>query len=226
MNPLQKMTLLATAAFTLVCPAVSTSAPAVATIDPFSDKPCYLCHQSRVTGLNVHSALDGNRCTPCHKLSNGNHQANHNFSEVKDRTARLCYECHEDQSRQKSVHQPILDNNCTRCHAPHRSNHRNLLKSPLPGLCFECHQQALVNEEQTSRSTDFRNGNQNLHYLHVRKNAIACMTCHQPHASSQEYLLTTKSGSDKESLTLTYRRTPTGGNCATSCHGTLDYRRK
>jgi len=227
MNPSNTMTLLA-AISTLVfaLPAVSISSPPKETIDPFSGKACYLCHQSRVSGANIHSALMENRCTPCHKLSNGNHQANHSFSEVKDRTARLCYECHDDQSRQKSVHPPVMDKNCLGCHAPHVSAHRNLLKSPLSRLCFECHDQALLNEEETVKSTDFRDGNRNLHYLHARKNALPCLSCHQPHAGSQEHLLITKTGSGKEQVTLTYKATRTGGSCTTSCHDTIDYLRK
>jgi len=201
-------------------------AAAEGTIDLFSGKPCYRCHLSKVSGPGLHSALEENRCTPCHKFSNGNHQANRRFSEVKDRTARLCYECHDDQSHQKSVHPPIIAHECLGCHAPHASPHGNLLKVTLGRLCFECHARTLVNEETTVQATGFRDGNSNLHYLHARKSELPCLTCHQAHASSQEYLLRTTGSSGKNLVTLTYQATATGGSCTSSCHDAAEYVRK
>lgn len=201
-------------------------AAAEGTIDPYSGKPCYRCHPGKVNGPGVHGALKGNLCTPCHKLSNGNHRADHRLSEAKDRTARLCYECHDDQSRQRSVHPPIIDNDCLGCHVPHASTNGNLLKTPLPRLCFACHDRALLNEEKTGQATGFRDNNRNLHYLHARKSAIPCLACHQVHASSQDHLIGTKGVNGKNLVTLAYQATSTGGNCTSSCHGAADYARK
>ena len=201
-------------------------ASAEETIDTFSGKPCYRCHLSKVSGPVTHGALNGNRCTPCHKLSNGNHQIDHRFTEAKDRTARLCYECHDDQSRQKSVHPPIIDNDCFGCHALHTSRYDKLLKVPLARLCFKCHDRALVSEQQTLLTTGYRNGSRNLHYVHVRKSAIPCLACHHAHASSQDHLIRAAGRSDTSQVTLIYRATSTGGNCTSSCHGPADYARK
>ena len=201
-------------------------AAAEGTVDLFSGKPCYRCHLSKVNGPGLHSALEGNRCTPCHKFSNGNHQADRRFSEVKDRTARLCYECHDDQSRKKSVHPPIIAHECLGCHAPHASPHGSLLRTPLQRLCFTCHDRALMNEENTVQATGFRNGNDNLHYLHARENGLPCLTCHHAHASSQAYLLRTNGAIGKNPVSLIYQATASGGKCTSSCHDSADYVRK
>lgn len=195
------------------------------TIDPFSGKPCYKCHRSRTVGVSVHGALDGNKCTPCHKLSNGNHQANHFFSEVRDKTAALCYECHDDSSREKSVHGPIIEKNCLSCHSPHTSGHSSLLKKPLYRLCFDCHEQSLFSGEAENMTGKFRNGKVNLHFTHFSKNGIGCLSCHQPHASSLQRLIVKESGKGKERVTINYRQTENGGSCSTSCHDQLEYRR-
>lgn len=225
-NPLGKTIFAVAATIILGAGTSASAAPVVGTIDPYSGKPCVLCHPGKLAGPGLHGALDGNRCVPCHKLSNGNHTINHSFSEPKDRTARLCYECHPDQSRQLSVHAPVMENSCLVCHAPHSSPHSRLLKNPWPILCFSCHDKGLERDEQTDKSTAFRDNRRNLHYLHLRKAGISCLTCHQPHASSQERLLRTawKSGKDQEKLT--FRSTLTGGSCNTSCHDELSYSRK
>jgi len=213
-------------ALLLVAGHINEAFAAEGTIDLFNGKPCTLCHPSKVSGPGLHGALEGNRCTPCHKISNGNHQIDHRYSEVKDRTSRLCYECHNDQYREKSVHPPILDNDCLGCHTPHSSAHGNLLKAPLGHLCFQCHKRALVDDEKTVVATGFRDGNINLHYLHARKHALACLACHHAHSGSQDHLIRAVGGSGSSKVTLTYQAAPTGGSCTTSCHDGAGYVRK
>lgn len=202
------------------------AAQAKGTIDPVSGKPCYQCHKSKVTGVKVHTALADHECTPCHANTGGDHQKNPALYAVKDKSANLCWQCHDSLAKQKSVHPIITDEGCLGCHAAHNSPFANLLKDKLPGLCFECHDKKLLNDAKTQKATGFRDGNQNLHQLHAKKNRIACLSCHDPHASSQEHLLRTKGMNGKESVAITYAATPAGGNCTVSCHDQLSYRRK
>jgi len=204
----------------------ASSANAAATIDQFSGKPCYKCHQSKLTAPYVHSALTDRKCTPCHKTTNGNHQNNHSFSEVKERSSALCYECHDNRSRQKSVHPPIIANDCLCCHAPHASTYQHLLRFELKGLCFECHAHILVTGKETSDATGFRNKEQNLHYLHAGKIEIPCLTCHDVHDSNQLHLIRPKGFSGRETVTISYIANATGGNCTTSCHEAMAYSRQ
>ena len=215
--------------FALLCgsnqQSVALAAESGATIDVFTGKACYACHRSKLKAPFVHDALTDGKCVPCHKVTNGNHMSDHRLSAVKDRSSRLCYECHENLSRQKSVHHPILDTNCLSCHAPHASPYENLLRFEKKGLCFQCHEHTLVTEEETRAATGFRDGIKNLHSLHGRRN-IPCLTYHDAHASTQFHLIRPKGTNDRETVTITYATTPTGGTCTPTCHDAASYGRK
>ena len=52
-------------------------------------------------------------------------------------------------------------------------------------LCFSCHVSDLVKDKSGRGLTQFRNGDLNLHWLHVnREKGRNCRSCHQTHASS------------------------------------------
>lgn len=202
------------------------SAAETGTIDEVSGKPCYKCHASKVTAPFVHSGLSGKECTPCHTATGGNHQKDHSLYSVKDKSSKVCYECHENQTAKKSVHPPIMDNDCLGCHAPHASNFKYQLGLPVKQLCFECHDKSLVADKETDKN-GFRDGLSNLHNLHSgEKNGIACLTCHDIHASDQLHMIRPKGMNGKEAVTITYATTPKGGNCTVSCHDPLGYERK
>lgn len=219
-------TLLASAAILLFTGTICRATESQGTIDPVSGKPCYKCHRSKVAGPKIHDALAGNECTPCHDTTGGDHQKNHNLYAVKDRSAQLCWQCHESVAKQKSVHPIITDEGCLGCHTPHSSSSGNLLRAQVPALCFKCHDNSLVTEQNTQSATGFRDGTENLHYLHAGKNAIPCFTCHDVHASSQLHLIRPKGTNGKEAVTITYSATEKGGTCTASCHDTLGYERK
>ncbi len=196
------------------------------TVDPINGKPCYKCHRSKVSGPNIHPALADNQCEPCHATTGGDHKMKLGLYNVKDRSAKLCWECHDSLVGQKSVHPIITEEGCLGCHAPHSSTLGKLLKATPPVLCFRCHEQSLVDEKETQKATNFRDGTQSLHFVHAGKNGIPCLTCHDQHASSQLHLLRTKGTNGKEAVTITYTATDKGGNCTVSCHDPLGYERK
>ena len=203
----------------------ATAAETKGTIDPVSGKPCYRCHASKVKAPFVHSGLADKECTPCHNVSSGNHQMDHSLNAVKDKSSKVCYECHESHLSQKSVHPPIMDNDCLGCHAPHASNFKYQLGMPAAKLCFQCHDQSLVSEKDTDKN-GFRDGTSNLHYTHVTEKGVACLACHDVHASSQLHLMRPKGTNGKDAVTITYTTTAKGGNCTVSCHDALGYERK
>lgn len=225
---MKKMVIMIFMAFVCcACFSAGVSAAESGTVDAVSGKPCYRCHQSKVTAPFVHSAIAGKECTPCHNATGGNHQANKALYAVKDKSTKLCYECHDNQSSKKSVHGPIQEDNCLGCHASHAANRKFLLGENPPKICYECHDQALVLEKDTEKATGFRDGTTNFHFLHAgEKNAIPCLTCHDVHASDQQHLIRAKGTNGKEAVTLTFKKSDKGGNCTTSCHDAMDYTRK
>ena len=195
--------------------------------DLWSVKPCYQCHRSKITALYVHEAVAGKECTPCHQVAAGSHQSDKTLFAVKDKSAKLCQECHESQAAPKSVHPVIESDGCIGCHAPHNSPLKRLLRFEVPRLCFECHDRGLVEQKETAKGTGFRDGVQNLHYLHAgEKNGLPCLACHDVHASSQLHLMRTNGSVGKDAVTIVYSATDKGGNCAVSCHDALGYERK
>ncbi|UFS71951.1 cytochrome c3 family protein [Geomonas sp. RF6] len=194
------------------------------TVDPKSGKACYECHRSKVTGAYVHSALADKECTPCHEVSAGSHQKDHKLFGVKDKSAALCYQCHDSNSKAKSVHPVIEAESCLVCHAKHNSPQQYLLK--VEADCFNCHEKALVEQKQTTKGTAFRDGQDNLHFVHAGTNKISCLACHNVHASAQLHLITPKGKKGAETVTTTYTTTDKGGNCTTSCHDAMGYERK
>lgn len=205
----------------------SASAEETGTIDAVSGKPCYKCHQSKVTAPFVHTAMASKECTPCHNATGGNHQTNTALYGVKDKSTKLCYECHDNLSKKKSIHGPIQEDSCLGCHAPHAANQKFLLGQKTPELCFECHNKELLLEKETQKATGFRDGTNNLHVLHAGvKTGIPCAACHDMHASDQAKLIRPKGKNGKEDVTLSFKETDKGGNCTTNCHDALGYERK
>ncbi len=142
----------------------------------------------------------------------------------------------------KYLHGPIQKGACTPCHDPHGSNFFRMLKGNYPaelykpyqeedgtyGLCLTCHDKNLLRFPETSLYTKFRNGTENLHYVHMvkKRKGRTCRVCHEPHASDGEKLISkdgTKFGNWK--IPLNFTITPTGGGCTPGCHRTFKYDR-
>jgi predicted CXXCH cytochrome family protein len=225
MKPLNK-TLVICAAILSLTASFCLAAETAGTVDPVSGKPCYKCHRSKVSAPKIHDALAGNECGPCHKNTGGDHQKNHALYAVKDRSAKLCWECHDAVANLKNVHPVISEEGCLGCHAPHSSSLRKLLRDEPPALCYQCHDRGLVKERETRKATAFRDGGQNLHWLHAGDKKIACLSCHEVHSSAQQHLIRPQGTNGKEAVTITYTATQKGGNCTTSCHDNLAYERK
>jgi predicted CXXCH cytochrome family protein len=137
-----------------------------------------------------------------------------------------------------SPHGPIRDGNCFGCHAPHGSNNSRLLAKPYPeafyqpfaeekyDLCFSCHDKQLVETEKTANLTGFRNGQRNLHFVHVnRAKGRNCRSCHETHVSTNELHLRDSVPFGNWQMPIRFAKVDTGGSCSPGCHKSYTYDR-
>ncbi len=198
---------------------------------------CVTCHAMPATGPLVHAPVAAGACLGCHEP---HHSPNRRL--VKKPGSALCFLCHRKTIGEgESVHQPVAEGECSACHAPHAAAEKGLLvrhyadefylpyKDENYALCFGCHDPLLVQEERTIMRTAFRNGDRNLHTVHVNMpiNGRSCKACHDPHASGQaELLKRTIPGFGRWEIPLTFTRTVGGGTCVVGCHKVRSYNRQ
>jgi predicted CXXCH cytochrome family protein len=91
-----------------------------------------------------------------------------------------------------------------------------------------CHEKDLAAEEWTTTMTGFRNGEQNLHYVHVHKavKGRTCRACHDAHATNNPRHIRDSVPFGNWSLPVGYTKTETGGQCLPGCHQMFRYDRK
>lgn len=218
---------------------------------------CTQCHQdvahAMTTASTQHAAVTTKRgCTNCHAPHAGEHT-----SLLKSDPKELCFECHNQPITQpdgttivnmkqvmeggKSLHASVTQRGCVECHAIHGGDHRKLLVSEYPStmyypfsensyaLCFNCHDRQLVMEADTKGATGFRNGQTNLHYIHVNKDkkGRSCRICHDAHAASPDKSIrdNVPYGPGGWKLPLKFESLPTGGKCGGACHAPFEYNR-
>jgi predicted CXXCH cytochrome family protein len=185
----------------------------------------------------VHAALKSDKsCSSCHSP-----HASANQKLLLQPEMEVCLGCHPAVvTRDMTVlHGPINDGNCTACHTPHGGRHARLLVDEFPQgsyvpytdtafpLCFRCHDRDLVREPKTSSATGFRDGEGNLHYLHMsqEQKGQSCRLCHVFHGGKGRHLLAASVPLGELSLPLQFEATPDGGRCTPGCHEPQSYRR-
>jgi predicted CXXCH cytochrome family protein len=140
-----------------------------------------------------------------------------------------------------SVHGPIAQRNCVACHHIHGGSYFRLLIKEYPpefyapfleetyALCLACHNRQRFLAASTDKLTDFRNGNFNLHFLHINKKVKGrtCRACHETHASSKPSHVreSVPFGEGRWELPIDFFTTETGGGCAPGCHRAYTYDR-
>jgi len=214
---------------------------------------CVRCHKEldqHLAGVKVpHKPLSQQGgCTNCHFA---------HFGQAKGLLAAdqmtVCFGCHAKDDLgtpplknikkqiegKKFLHGPVREGNCKACHDPHGSNHFRMLRGAYPSElyapyksgaydgCLACHEKNMLRFADTTIYTGFRNGNKNLHYVHVAgRKGRTCRICHEPHASNGEKLINkegTQFGVWK--IPLNFVMTATGGSCAPGCHRKFKYDR-
>jgi predicted CXXCH cytochrome family protein len=214
---------------------------------------CYNCHTEfqenaekfPVVHGPVNSALS---CLNCH-----NPHSSPSKKLVLDSSNALCLKCHnktiitdssrisnisQTLSRAKSVHPPIESGGCITCHNPHYSEKRVLLIGNFPAgqyvkgvtdnfeLCFMCHDTDLLEAKTTEFGTNFRNGKDNLHFVHVNgEKGRNCSMCHDIHGAANAKLIRDRLQFGSWSMKIDFSADENGGTCLTACHSEKKYNR-
>lgn len=218
------------------------------------DELCAKCHEEDVEAARKakvsHEPVTGeSQCSACHTSHFSNFE-----KLLKQASGPLCLSCHNRVYKQKNgneladiqaqiegakvLHGPVRDGTCVPCHNAHGSEYAKLLNRYFPArfyapfkesnyeLCFYCHDKRVVLNEE-SRDTNFRNGLQNLHYLHVnREKGRSCRACHAEHASNNPVHIRAAVPYGRWMMEIEYEKTETGGSCATGCHASYGYDRR
>jgi predicted CXXCH cytochrome family protein len=166
---------------------------------------CFSCHDDFVTEMKVkHSPVEDGDCTECH-----NPHKSYNEHLLLQPGAALCYECHDDfADGAEVVHYPVEEGDCADCHDPHASENRHLLLQPGAALCYECHD-------------DFADGAAVVHYPVEEGD---CADCHDPHASENRHLLLQPGAAlcyechDEGDVLKIEVHQETGESACTTCH--------
>jgi predicted CXXCH cytochrome family protein len=202
---------------------------------------CFQCHdqtQDVVQKATVaHPPVTAEKgCVSCHSP-----HASDNAKLLLKPEMDTCLACHQRILPKNAtvLHGPIAKGQCTPCHDPHGSARAKLLKAdytaapyvPYTGeafaLCFGCHKRELLQFPDTSFATNFRDGERNLHYLHVnnKQKGRSCALCHEVHASIGPKLIAESVPFGQWKLPLKFVKTQTGGSCSPGCHQPQSYDR-
>lgn len=209
---------------------------------------CITCHKNinaefvnnLLTAKYPHKPVKDDKCGTCHNP----HATNHSKLLLAD-TKVICFECHKNMENKiktsKKIHGPVSSDGCYACHNTHGSNNPFLLVKYFPkefynnyteglyDMCFNCHNEAAMKTRITDKDTNFRNGNINLHYLHVqvKGKGRSCKACHEVHAGNQELHIRSSVpfGSGGWELPIQFTKTKNGGTCIVGCHKPKTYDR-
>lgn len=215
---------------------------------------CASCHEKQSKAAKEaavpHAPAKAERgCVDCHSP-----HGSKNPSLLKMGQTDLCLSCHNKPievggkkladmksllETNKEWHGPIREGGCTGCHEPHGGANFRLLKEPFPAsfyspyktenyaLCFSCHESTVAAEELTKTLTGFRDGDRNLHFLHVNKSdrGRTCRACHEVHASTHPRHIRDSVPYGNWDLPINFEQTENGGSCLPGCHGSKIYDR-
>nr|WP_243370898.1 cytochrome c3 family protein [Geotalea sp. SG265] len=197
---------------------------------------CLNCHENTFSQKKMHGPVADGNCLICHDP----HQSDNPFF-LKMGLPALCFSCHNPSAMSdKSVHAPVKKGNCLACHDPHGSPYRKHLRKDFPeafylpfnpenfAICFDCHALEMILERRTDSLTNFRDGDRNLHFLHVNKidKGRSCKACHDPHAAEQPKLIKRRiPGFGKWEIPIAFDKKATGGTCVVGCHKPKSYDR-
>jgi predicted CXXCH cytochrome family protein len=208
---------------------------------------CLDCHKSihakttqAVLGSKVpHQPVQRGDCSSCH----GAHFTD--FEKLLTAPIKeICFTCHKDLGEKvkgsKFFHGPVVQNDCAACHETHGSPYPKILNNYFPAefyigyktenyaVCFDCHNANIALNAKTGELTDFRNGDRNLHFVHVNKDkkGRSCKACHEVHAGNQsKHIREAVPYGKMWSYPIRFTKVPTGGTCVVGCHKPFSYDR-
>jgi predicted CXXCH cytochrome family protein len=146
---------------------------------------CTVCHSPHSSRLpSLQRQTQPAECLGCHD------------KELKTDDGRVLTNMQALLQQNPDHHGPIREGVCTACHDPHSADRFRLLVEDYPPqfyapfsidtfkLCFRCHIPELVLKPSGRGLTRFRDGDKNLHWLHVNnEKGRTCRACHEVHAS-------------------------------------------
>lgn len=190
---------------------------------------CRACHAPHFTQLpKLQRAAQPQACLSCHNQP------------LKTADGRTLVDMAALLRDNPQHHGPIRDGDCTACHQPHAGDRFGMLRAEYPpefyapfkieqyALCFKCHIPDMVLKAKGTGLTRFRDGEKNLHWLHVnQEKGRTCRACHEVHASRHPFHIrdAVPFGSSGWMLEIDYKQTTTGGSCSPGCHKTRTYDR-
>ncbi len=209
---------------------------------------CVDCHKKKsekvmeqiASATVVHKPVAEGRCAGCHAP----HASNYNkLLKGGPKDVALCFSCHTKMAQETKnavyKHGPVQQGMCSTCHEPHAGYVAKNLKynfdkkfyNPFDlkvySLCFKCHKETVVLDERTTFLTNFRNGDRNLHFLHVnRQKGRTCVACHAVHMGSQKRHIRNLTPFGTWEIPINFTLTPTGGKCSANCHIPKEYDRE
>ncbi len=209
---------------------------------------CVDCHKKKTekvmeqiaSATVVHKPVAEGRCAGCHAP----HASNYNkLLKGGPKDVALCFSCHKKMEQQTKnalyKHGPVQQEICSTCHEPHAGYVAKNLKynfdkkfyNPFDlevySLCFKCHKETVVLDKRTTYLTNFRNGDRNLHFLHVnREKGRTCVACHEVHMGSQRRHIRKLTPFGTWEIPINFTLTPTGGKCSANCHIPKEYDRE
>jgi predicted CXXCH cytochrome family protein len=146
-------------------------------LKPLTRGLCLECHDDMPDWQKqwVHGPAAAQACTACHHP----HESANEMLLAPPRT--LCLDCHfadmpaDDEEVHR--HEPVVEGGCAECHNAHASDFRYQLRTALPELCWECHDEVKLALEEAA----------------VVHGPLAddggCASCHNPHYSTSPALL-------------------------------------
>lgn len=223
-----------------------------------TEKMCQGCHEDIAqlieNSTHVHSAVsDEQGCSNCHSG-----HASMLPRLLSKPLLDSCLSCHnreiamEDGTKLTNMaqllennpeqHGPVRRADCSACHNPHASANFRLLIRDYPqsfyapfdiktyDLCFQCHISEMITVQEGKGLTRFKNGDLNLHYVHVNKElrGRTCRACHEVHASKKPAHIREKVpyGTGGWEYAMNFEQTSTGGKCLPGCHQEKEYIRE
>ena len=215
---------------------------------------CLSCHSSikkQIDTVKVkHAGLETpKKCLACHDAHASNYPKRLPKSPMDS-----CMMCHDKElgsgkdkiadmktllAKNSIHHGSIKEKDCSSCHNTHGSDNFRILRKYYPPVfyapfdpknyasCFECHEKTLVTEPKTTTLTGFRNGNQNLHFVHVNKaiKGRTCKACHDAHATNNPRHIRDAVLFGAWALPVGFQKSANGGTCSSGCHQKFDYDR-
>ncbi|MCB1218451.1 hypothetical protein KDL44_13775 [bacterium] len=224
---------------------IASGLPALAPLRPRPNElspsaSCESCHERGIPAFfagdwshPVRSVGEHIGCASCHPAVP--HDAQHPPPVPEgDYRVEGCYECHPAMAKHEGLlsrHMGAGLTRCIDCHPPHAPL-RALLPDPLltasqrdlrggyysyqrsNALCMDCHSGFDLFTELDEGFVTLNT--ENYHSLHVQRQGIGCIECHDPHAANEHALI-------RESLLtgelLQYIPDGRGANCTVTCHG-------